>query len=460
MRPRPLPINCESKTYKHEKAHATQTHGVQKNKRPSTHSISMHGNKLKNLGMCEDQSFSEYAIKTDKLARYLVPLKDLKPKPSFHAQIMKFVAEQESRKRFGSSIMNAVSQRLEQQESFGMHYVSEEDKVSALYQILKKSIQEQPVFIQESHLLLGIISRIPKHLRELYPSILAELIEDVEAHWNESNKETSLQSVLLAFPNIKDPNTPTELTYQSQPGSLDALDTLDAAAVQTTSGVERTTFEGQKQKIEKKLYITHPSIKLLNESWAQIESEKVFNFSHSPFMVGPYRFSVFKSFLIIQSEKAREKLLNGWYKHIVKDFHDALVAKKQNFNTPELLISCANTVISNQMISSLFAALHSYISLFSNANNSTTSTFLKPSFSVAAYLSETTVAFEPPLLELKDGILQGLDYIRSSMDVFPSLEALLKADNFDDLFTKKNTTFGHGFPNFRIKIQESALLPC
>ncbi|ORZ39363.1 dynein heavy chain and region D6 of dynein motor-domain-containing protein [Catenaria anguillulae PL171] len=474
------------------------------------------------------QSAMDYAFKTARAAPPVRvdqrmgkgqrrPLRDL---------VVQLVAEQEKRRSFDETTLHAVRTMI-QNQSDASHYASEDDRIDHLISVLRRSIQSQEPFPMEPIMLARIEARIPRHIRFTYAAKVKEMLSAVEQNWNESNHDASLRAILhvSALPKPKRVRTaPGGMGFESEAslGSLVATNTsrMPSAAAESAADDEsqavanakpstaaqantiyfatippplpspwRPSFLDARRRLERDLWITHPAVRHIVETWTMLDVTRLFSPKDFKLTPGPYRAGVFKSILIVQAERSRERIVNGWYLGVVRFFWDMLgrpgeipaqgrppwKRKEQDVG----LFDCANTLVKNQIIAAALSSIGDYLALF-DTESDLFSALIAPAFhvrvalhepakstSAAVTLSSATsgtsstgpsrptssdrggahharpappahvtslVVFEPSLGEVQDGIIEGLTHITRPMEAIPMIQAVVYSSAAGQLF--------------------------
>ncbi|KAJ3359844.1 Dynein heavy chain 7, axonemal [Allomyces javanicus] len=424
------------------------------------------------------QSAMDYALKTKRPRAVNDPdgWDGRNSQRPLRALILEFVAEQEKSRSFDETTLRTV-QTMILDHAADVHYASEEERVESLIGVLRKSIANQDPFLMEPIMLTRIERRIPLFIRRRYTQEIAAMLKAVNDNWNESNQDATLRTILASTPRKRRsravagsqslPNLASgSLTSQDQLTSRTSLDGGGGGVTASTSSLAssgmvltlsppveplsaqrsrlpsgwRPRYLDNHAKMERILFITHPAVRFIIESWNLLDSTRLFSPNDFRVTPGPYRYSVFKSILIVQAERSREKILNGWYMGVLRYFYDALVksAKRRpafgvesagGASPPaeahgasaraalvmappqampsDRLFDCANTLIRNQIISSALRSLDDYVALFDPADPQY-SPLAAPGFFVKVSLAvgnETVtgdhpLAFTAPRLEL------------------------------------------------------------
>ncbi|KAI9190103.1 hypothetical protein H9P43_001536 [Blastocladiella emersonii ATCC 22665] len=386
--------------------------------RPPAATSHIGGNSVPTSGAAfKGQSAIDYAIKTTQAAQ----AKDASQRGRSHRKplrvlVMEFVADQERRRMFDETTLQAVHTMM-QDNATNVHFASEDERVESLITVMRKSIQNQDPFVMERAMLARIEGRIPRHIRNAYVKLVQDMLKAVEENWNESNHDATLHAILAAS-SIPKPRRQRSILPPGDGGastdastasgldeSLGTTSSVNLAAAMPKPGEPMplgllfevdpdtyrvalpTTWRGRyldhRHRLERMLWITHPAVRHIVETWTMLEGTRLFSPNDFRLTPGPYRYSVFKSILIVQAERTREKLLNSWYIGVLSYFYHSLVkSARRPLNASsngagsahlpagitEGLFDCANTLVGNQILAAALSSIIDYTALFDKAS--------------------------------------------------------------------------------------------
>jgi dynein heavy chain len=250
----------------------------------------------------------------------------------------------------------------------------------------------------------------------------------------------------------------------------------------------RSRYLEHQSKLERILCITHPAVRKILEVWNQLDSTRLFSSNDFRVTPGPYRYSVFKSILIVQAERCREKLLKQWYMEVLRFFYEYMVKSRrksilglaqahlnasQKEETGSMSVAkvfdCANTLVRNQIIASALSSLENYLSLFDSSSPNYTH-LVAPSFLIRASLDAqepeigkkaessplqdptSEIRYEPPMSELEEGIVDGLFFITRPMEAVPMIQSVIYSDAAPSLFKNTDARLVGVFEQLKVKV--------
>ncbi|KAJ3222973.1 Dynein heavy chain 7, axonemal [Clydaea vesicula] len=268
--------------------------------------------------------------------------------------------------------------------------------------------------------LLNIKNFIPVNLINSYPNMLDELLTEIKNEYSDSGKKSAEQD-----------KCPFPSTW-------------------------REVYVENKQKIHKRLYLCHPIMQQLLCNWAEFDRLRLVDvneINHNKST--PFRMNGFRSMLLVHSELCRDKLLNHWFTSQVHLFGETLIKSKVKgvMNTkPSAEFFCASSIlIKNQILGMITKSLRDYIKVFDypivalpdleniDETVSYDSKPHAPRFMIKLWLSSTipgAVDYDPPLSEISEAIMEGLDLILKSISTLPEIDSLIYAPNANELLDR------------------------
>ncbi|KAI9224756.1 dynein heavy chain and region D6 of dynein motor-domain-containing protein [Blastocladiella britannica] len=418
-------------------------------------------------GKIGEQSAADYAVKTATATTGLSP-EDAAARDAQRATVrrpmrdlvLEFVAEQERRRTYDATTLQTIYTMADAHADDAIHYASEDERMETLITVLRKSIQSQEPFAMEPAMLMRVERRIPRHIRAAYADTIRTMLASVEQNWNEGNHDAAMHAILAksAIPRPRRRNS----TAAGSMGSLASVSSLSSsvslAVITAPSGRRgstaqqppafelpptmqltlpmpwRPSYLRHRAMLERRLWVTHEAVRYIVETWQHsLNGVRLFTVNDFRLTPGPYRAAVFKSILIVQAERSRERMIQGWYFDVLHFFYSILVrptlpkvdaaggasdratssssrasaalgsstgaarggtvvvsAPPAKLNDPALF-DCANTLVRHQILAAALSSISDYLGLF-DADSLKYSALVAPAFAVKVSLAQRSTS--------------------------------------------------------------------
>ena len=139
---------------------------------------------------------------------------------------------------------------------------------------------------------------------------------------------------------------------------------------------------------------------------------------------GPVDIEHFRSLLVENAcEHAEEKLLSGWYPHVIalfsspKKVGSSTSLPKHGTATSSKCYECVDTLLGNQLREMLSHTIEEYLLLFEEKN-----TTRLPQFKLQLCLEGQTMEFFPSVSELESAVLSLVDTVANAMSNVSTIE--------------------------------------
>ena len=283
----------------------------------------------------------------------------------------------------------------------------------------------------------NIVDSIPANLQTQYPSLLQTLLNEIKNEYSESGKQSAVRHILRKPKQASIEATPEFLPFEQDKCPFPSP--------------YRESFLESKRLIEKNLFICHPVMQKLIESWASFDHLRLID---KPEIIShkntAFRMTGFRSMLLVHSEQCRDKLMNNWFSLVVNMFAGYLfknTKREVNIRPPEKFFKSCGTLMQNYILNMITRSLNQYLSIFDYPLlkcpeiQSGTIVYYEsepqaPRFIVRLWLTDNTTGkmeLDPPLTEISDAILEGMENILTSVEAFPAIEGILYGKNFAEV---------------------------
>ncbi|KAI8807084.1 dynein heavy chain and region D6 of dynein motor-domain-containing protein [Cladochytrium replicatum] len=377
--------------------------------------------------------------------------------------------------------------------------IDKDSLVEAFYSYFYHTIKTQAESKLSHESLKRILHHIPAYLLENQPKLVADLVEEVSQNFCESAKQSAVQYILRSPP------------IMSAAGSIQVSKMLvffPASLEQDSCTIPsdwKSNFLENKAKIERLLFVVNPIMTQILNLWSSYENLRFVDVNeirgvslHQPISGSSarylsivsnsaFRISSFRSMILVQSEKCREKLMNSWYYCVLQIFFNFFSKQYQqqkqkpekNFKTKngdksarlrlqnnerqnfkylaaakcDSLFRCASILMYNEVRLLVTKSLSEYLELFSepyikSENNVYDIKFQPhaPRFVVRLWLNvmevkpETNprkisamIDFDPALVDIEETVVEGLEYILRAVESIPRVESILFAAGAENL---------------------------
>ncbi|KAI8996174.1 dynein heavy chain and region D6 of dynein motor-domain-containing protein [Gaertneriomyces semiglobifer] len=287
------------------------------------------------------------------------------------------------------------------------------------------------------------MARIPKELILSYKTVCADLLEDVKDEYIESGKRCAVEWVLGKRKRDGATSSHPFCIRETQPRSTES----------PFPSAYRDAYLVSRAKLAKRLHVPHILALRMLEIWQHHQHTRLVDLKEVREMrerrVGGYR-----NLVLVGAEKGREQLVGGWWLTILKTFTEYFT-KRPNRNVPlpnrppSSFFRSFETLAYTQLYSTILSSIQDYRSLFAASvrpfspdRTTVDITPPAPRFIVRLWLNpeNKAIEYDPPLEEITDAVLQGLEYVATTVQgitrienvVFgPIGEGLLKADTHE-----------------------------
>ncbi|KAJ3118419.1 Dynein heavy chain 7, axonemal [Phlyctochytrium bullatum] len=200
-------------------------------------------------------------------------------------------------------------------------------------------------------------------------------------------------------------------------------------------------FRETRHKMEKTLFISHPVMLKALEVWFDFKDLRFINKQEIQSQKESFRIGGFRSMLLVQSEKCRDKLLKGWFASVARLFTDFFTKTKKSItNTPmrppDSYFRCASTLIYNEVLSVITSSIYDYTSLFNYypilpPEDEIPGVMIvdihphAPRFIVRLCLENGTLEFDPNLSDIGEAVVECLDFCVKTIESLPRMESII-----------------------------------
>ncbi|TPX35722.1 hypothetical protein SmJEL517_g02025 [Synchytrium microbalum] len=311
----------------------------------------------------------------------------------------------------------------------------------------------------------NFLALIPKVVKNRFPQDVKSLLEETRLEYSESGKRSAVDFILK----------PRKKGSQNAKIDAEAIYPLPQDKPSLPTGW-RASFLENRTKIERELYLPHGVIRGMLAEWGPhalnrlVDSEEV---CKQP----TFRIGGFRSMVMVQADKCREKLINGYFVKVLRLFLDHFtVGKNKDFQRPPAgLYRAGNGLIFNQVLSIITGSLADYLTIFAHPVAAPSGDILEelmdlkpraPRFQVRLWLRDRTPEFDPPLSDVEEAVLEGFELIIHTVESMPKIDAVINSQASESLLKLTNetsaATSGNPFrtpgANDEIRIKPEAVL--
>ncbi|KAL7754356.1 hypothetical protein RI367_000337 [Sorochytrium milnesiophthora] len=389
-----------------------------------------------------------------------------KPKRRLQHNLADYIQQQQAKKAKGdeeSQIMDMVLTELQRDggrrevRAEDMFAPSVEKELKTFYAYVEKAVISQQSISVAADMMDHIQQKVPLAMQKRYPVMVENEMQDIRQQFLDSNTRSTLQILLKPLRPPQPDSSEMDGVARGEPVPFEQ----DKPGV--PSGWKHTYFDSR-ARLEKVLYVTHPAVRKVADYWFKLDNFTMFKSQEFRYNPGPYRHSSFKSILIVQAEKSRDRLLNGWYAHVLRYFYEVLVRQRKKYELQQrpsdLLFSCAEALAKNLVVAASIEALESYTSIFDFAQVRRPDKIV-PSFNMRAVLDESSncVVYDPPLSELEESVMEGLEYVSRPLDALPSIADVIYSKEAEEFFAAKPLRLrGNGeFKQVSVKLESQVI---
>ncbi|KAJ3333612.1 Dynein heavy chain 7, axonemal [Blyttiomyces sp. JEL0837] len=304
---------------------------------------------------------------------------------------------------------NKIKQNLKKEsmldDDFDEHAV-----VEAFYNYFNNTIKSQSVSEMSPELVERLMRSMPTDLVHRYRNLSSQLMVEVRNEFIESAKTSA---DILPFEQDKCPFPAGWLTL----------------------------FRDARAKMERNLYICHPVMIRILELWSDFRELRFVNLHEIRTQREAFRIGGFRSMILVQSEKCRDKLLKSWYISVVKLFAEYFLRMKKRetyIKPPPSYFRCASTLIYNEVLSVIMGSLNDYVKLFSgpivlpndnekeeNRDYSDQIHPHAPRFIVRLCLENQKIEFDPGMTEIGEAVIDCLDFCYKTVETLPNIDEVI-----------------------------------
>ncbi|KAI8825055.1 dynein heavy chain and region D6 of dynein motor-domain-containing protein [Fimicolochytrium jonesii] len=302
-------------------------------------------------------------------------------------------------------------------------FASEEgelEMVEAFYNYFDRIIRSHTDSDLSRDWVTHIMDSIPAFLVERYPGMTADLLEDVRQSYSESGKQSAVDHILKrGTKTLEDPEVRKHPAFAQEQIVFPSP--------------WRETFLENKAKLAKILHITHPLMVKMLELWLQYDKLRFVDIAEVNIQAEPFRISGFRSLVLVNAEKCRERLLNGWYITILRDFVDTFIKSDRRraavAKPPDSFFRSAEIMVYKEVRSTIAQSLEDYLSLFQGPPPATalTNPALSlgkhgPRFLMRLWLNTVNaIEFDPPFADISEAIVEALNYVVRTVESMPRI---------------------------------------
>ncbi|XP_013387188.1 dynein heavy chain 12, axonemal, partial [Lingula anatina] len=309
--------------------------------------------------------------------------------------------------------INARTPPGDQLPDYPAEMMSKDRRVRINYQFMKKCVESAPATPIQQQWFDNILTMIPDHLKKLpgMKYVVKETFEEVKVNFENSMKMSRVQLALVK-PAVKGlegedvggmPEEPTGLDY-SRPWHED--------------------YVAAKDNIRSNLHIVHPALqKVLDLCQQSLGNMLVVDFSGYR-QQGAMDFEVLRNNVILECERAEEKLMASWYPHVINIFADKNISKDMRGERLESFYHCVSTLLANQMKDLLVRTINGWLCLFDVDNKEHL-----PILKMELTFDDQKMQFYPAYEDLEELILFVVHQITKTMQQVPTVSSWLAGGN-------------------------------
>ncbi|XP_071083415.1 dynein axonemal heavy chain 12-like isoform X1 [Haliotis cracherodii] len=291
--------------------------------------------------------------------------------------------------------------------------MSPERRVRLNYQFLRGCVESGPITPMQKEWDSHILRMVPQHLRQDadLKEYLAELFEEIRKDYYGSMKKSMVQHVLVK-PEVKGLELDSAGPPPAEPQGLDF------------SRPWHEDYLDNRQTIRTNLHLLHPSMQVVLKMCQTTLGNMILVDISSYRANGPMEFESLKNNVILDLEKAEERLMHSWHPAVINVFTD-----KNNFTNikPELMDSFyANvaTLVSNQLKDLLVRTIDAFVDVFEPENH-----LLLPILKMELTFDDRKMQFYPPVEDLEETVLFVVTQITKTMQHVPTVQSWLAGGN-------------------------------
>ncbi|TPX60170.1 hypothetical protein SpCBS45565_g07578 [Spizellomyces sp. 'palustris'] len=327
-------------------------------------------------------------------------------------------------------------------EATSTNVSDDKDMVEAFYEYFDQTIRSHTDSDLSRDWVINILQSIPGALVDVYPDLTADLLEEARMEYSESGKQSAVDYILRRGGSG---------SKERESTSVDVLPFPQDKCPFPSPW--RHSFLENRAKLEKNLHITHFLMVRMLALWLQFDKLRFVDLDEIQGQREAFRISGFRSLVLVDAEKCRERLLNGWYMTILRDFTDLFHKndrrKPPPARPPDSFFRSAETMVYKQVHSIIAKSLNDFRSLFTypiyqdSAADSISHPLrpCAPRFMVRLWLnSENAIEFDPPLSEITEALIEGLGYVVKTVESMPKIANVIFGPSGDLILANPATT--------------------
>ncbi|KAJ3106842.1 Dynein heavy chain 7, axonemal [Phlyctochytrium planicorne] len=325
----------------------------------------------------------------------------------------------------------------------------ENSLIEAFYTYFDNTIKSQAFSELDESSTKRVFKLIELKLRKSHPKLVEKLLAEVQAEFVESGKAAAGMFYNLALTHFAIVGyilkKPAFLREQEKP-KRDHLPFPQDKCPFPAGWIDQ--FLETRAKIERTLYISHPVMLHALDVWCDFKDIRFISKQEIQSQKEPFRIGGFRSMLLVQSEKCRDKLMKGWFTSIARLFTEFFFKSKRGTNIvarpPDSYFRCASTLIYNEMLSVITGSIHDYISLFNYypilpPEDEIPGVMIvdmhphAPRFIVRLCLEGGKLEFDPVLSDIGEAVVECLDFCVKTIESLPRVESIIYNPNAEVL---------------------------
>jgi dynein heavy chain len=229
------------------------------------------------------------------------------------------------------------------------------------------------------------------------------------------------------------------------------------------------SFLKAKEYLEENLYITNPILCEMIDMWYIYKNFKLIDNNVILEHNDSYRVSSFRSLILLQNEKCRNYLWNGWLSGVIRIFSRKLLKRRKFLGVPakpsDGFFRAVQTLIHMQTHSVIQNALNDYISIFHLHPTSLresqemlvglTAEQRSPRFNIRLEVDKVKreVVFDPPFGDLQEILLDSIRFITTTLEYVPDIQHAVYSSNASiiveqEMVVEKKRNFTEDHPGF------------
>ncbi|GFS01672.1 dynein heavy chain 12, axonemal-like [Elysia marginata] len=305
------------------------------------------------------------------------------------------------------------------------------------YRFLKGCVESAPVEEMQQSWADSILSMVPENLRSgpVLRDLLQELFTEVRSHFESSMRKSMVQHVLMT-PQVKGLEgekagpPPAEQTHlwavmcrtlfyiHLPPSYCNCISGLDYSQPWHDDYTQNQTT------MLRRLFCLHPSHQTVLQMCQGTLGNMILVDVGQYRLSGPMEFESLKNNVILDLEKAEEKLMHSWHPNIINIFTDKEQFLDIAAEDMESFYCSVTTLVSNQLKDLLVRTIDSYVSLFEPENH-----LELPVLKMELTFDDQKMQFYPPVEDLEETVLFVVKQICKTMQQVPTVQSWLGGGN-------------------------------